>query len=233
MILAIASIAFAAVVVILMPLRAALRWRRRIPISCHKRVIAENVLLTAALCALMTMAGYRPSDWGFFVGNWTSLLLWTFTCTGVVVGIDMLGVLATRRRTTTVTASAAMDSLNVRAPGHSFVVLCLTSSVWEELCFRAVPVALLASTAYERVSIVLASSVLFGAHHLRRGPTAAAYAVWFGLLFSILYWVSGSAYPVIISHASGNLFTAYFGVNVLIRGVRRESVDPLTTPTVF
>src|SRR5204862_8328930 len=54
----------------------------------------------------------------------------------------------------------------------SFVPVCIVGAIWEELCFRGIPLSLGGIGWAWTLSAVAVSSTVFALHHLRQGKTA-------------------------------------------------------------
>jgi membrane protease YdiL (CAAX protease family) len=72
------------------------------------------------------------------------------------------------------------------------------------------PLVTMGTRTVSLLAVTVGSSFIFALQHLRRGPGAAAYAGFYGILFSILFVVTGNLLSVTVAHAGGNLFVTFY-----------------------
>jgi membrane protease YdiL (CAAX protease family) len=205
---------FAAIVVIFLPARAWHRYRKRNPPTPPSRYIAETATLISLLSFLLWrnhisfrmlgLSGQPPVRWFADVA----------ACLLVIVGADFFMYEKTVRhlrsgaRLSDLKGLAA-DALSAQSLGLEFLLVTLIGAVWEELCFRGAVFTFVPHTFVWMLLGVIASSLLFGAQHLRNGLHGMTYSTLFGLVFASLFLITGNLWAVILAHASGNLLAAW------------------------
>jgi membrane protease YdiL (CAAX protease family) len=105
----------------------------------------------------------------------------------------------------------------------------IVGAVWEELCFRAAFLLLVPRTTAGLALGIAAGSFLFGVQHLRNGLRRAAYSCAYGVMFSVLYVLTGNLVAVIVAHAAGNILSGLQWTPRLERA--RQPAAP--TPSIF
>lgn len=203
---------FALIVAVVLPLRAWRRGRRGAGPATTSCYVAETLVLIAALAALLWRNGVSPEALGLRP-SWIRLAADTALCLAAVVGPDAWSAWRISRNSRQAAALPAPAGLaaDALAGGRAlpqYVAVALTGAIWEELCFRGAVFVLVPPTTGSVVAGIAAGSLVFGAQHLRGGVMSMAYASVFGLLFSILYLLTGDLIAVIVSHCAGNLLTA-------------------------
>ncbi|HYM78039.1 MAG TPA: CPBP family intramembrane glutamic endopeptidase [Candidatus Dormibacteraeota bacterium] len=208
------SFLFAAIVVLFLPTRAWQRYRKKTPPTPPTRYIAETATLIALLSFLLWrndisfrtlgLSGHPPVRW--FADAATCLL--------VIVGADffMYGKTVRQLRsgaTLSDLKGLAADALSAQSLGLEFLFVTIIGAVWEELCFRGTVFALVPHTSVWMLSALIASSLLFGAQHLRNGMHGMVYSTLFGLVFASLFLITGNLWAVMLAHAVGNLLAAW------------------------
>lgn len=205
---------FAGVVTIVLPVRAWRRHRSKAPPSPARRYIPETMLLTLVLAALLWRRGVPLDVLGLHAELSARFFLVLALCVSAVVGPDIWFVYRLTRRISADADGLAKDRVfadtlaNRRAP-LSFAVVAVVGALWEELCFRGAVFLLVPRTAPGLLIGIAASSLLFGAQHLRNGRQGFAYASAYGVLFSVLYLATGSLVSVIVAHATGNVLAVF------------------------
>lgn len=208
------EIAFAAVVSVLLPVRAWRRHRRGAPPAPAMRYSAETLVLIVILSMLFWRRGIPLQAIGVAA---TSPLRWTgdlLLCLALIVGVDAYIVWRITRqlRFTGVLAppsGVTADPLDSKQMGVSFGLVTIVGAIWEELAFRAAAFAILPQTVPGTLASVILGSLLFGAQHLRNGLAGMLYATCFGVAFAALFLITGNLIAVIIAHAAGNLLTGW------------------------
>lgn len=207
------AVAYVLIVVLVLPLRSLARRRRNaVAPSVISRSIEATVLLVG-LVSLLWAQGYSAAEFGLDVsfGRHAFAALCSAT---LFVAADYLFVswhLArggeTLQLVQSLEASFAAPDRN-RSGG--LVVYFALGAAWEEVCFRAVPVALAGPSTDHRVGMLVAANVAFALQHLRSGATGVLYSFGFGAAYGVTYIVSGSLPAVILAHACGNIAAMLF-----------------------
>jgi membrane protease YdiL (CAAX protease family) len=200
----------AGLVAVAWPVRAWRRHQRGAGPAPARVYIAETAALTATLAALLWRRGVPLDALGLRVDSAARFVADTAICLAVVVGLDLWLTWRLMRRIREIAPSLGEDrvfgdTLSHRPALGSFAAVAIVGATWEELCFRAVVFLLMPATAIGRLIGTVVGSALFGAQHLRNGRQGFSYAAGFGVLFSVLYLVTGDLVAVILSHAIGNI----------------------------
>lgn len=218
------SLVFAIFVVVIMPLRAWVRYKRSSPSPPALISTVENIVLSVILLLILRSNGIPLAAVGLGPISQSKFLLYTALATGVIVGLDVVALTLARwgnlvagnHDAKTAEEASVIDSQvfqQLLPQGRAllgFVPLCLAGAIWEELCFRGVGLYLAPNGFIGILIAVAASSVIFALHHLRRGKTAAGYSGFYGILFSLLYLGLGYLPSVMLAHAFGNLFVVLY-----------------------
>jgi membrane protease YdiL (CAAX protease family) len=208
------GVIFACIVVVFLPLRAWLRYRRAEPAAASGRYIAETVLLVSMLSLLLWRRGMPMTALGLSLNVSPRWIGDIALCLFIIVGTDvwMTGRIVRQLRRGAMLGpptGLATDALRGHKAGLSFVMVTLVGAIWEELCFRGTVFALLPHTAIGVVTAITVGSLAFGAQHLRSGPSGLIYSTSFGVVFALLFAATRNLWAVMIAHAAGNLLTAW------------------------
>jgi membrane protease YdiL (CAAX protease family) len=227
-----AEILFGAIVVLALPWRAYRRYRRRDPPAAASIYVIETSLLIAGLGGLLWSRGVEPTAIGLGMPGPLRFAGDVVLCVGTVVAVDAFSFWrATRGRSRAASRGAAEivppDTLAARRALAPFVAVTIVGAVWEELCFRGTLFLLVPHTWSGILLAVAAGSLLFGAQHLRNGPTGVAYTTCFGLMFWVLYLASGNLMAVMIAHAAGNLLAVLQWAPRMMRAAQTRRQEPM------
>lgn len=224
-----AILLFALLVVVALPVRAWRRYRRRSSPAPPARYIAETATLTFILSFLLWRYNVSPKMLGLSGHPPLRWLGDAVTCLLVIIGTDFLMYEKTVRHlrtgaTLTDLRGLAADALSAKTLGGAFVLVTIIGAIWEELCFRGAVFAFVPHTLVWMSSALVASSLLFGAQHLRNGLNGMVYSTLFGSVFSTLFLITSNLWAVILAHAVGNLFAAWHWAPRIERA-RKESLS--------
>jgi membrane protease YdiL (CAAX protease family) len=113
----------------------------------------------------------------------------------------------------------------------SFFALSVTAGICEEFLYRGFAMAALARAGLPSWSVIVISSLLFGAAHLYQGRSGLAGTMLLGLLFALARVALGSLIPVMAWHAAVDLVAGVAAPRYLIHntGLTNDSGD-LRTP---
>jgi len=220
---------FAVIVVIFLPTRAWQRHRERTPPTPPARYIVETVTLIALLSLLLWHSGIAFRTLGLTGHSPVGWFGGVALCLLVIVGADFFMYEKTVRHLRRGASLAelkglAADALSARSSGLEFLFVTVIGAVWEELCFRGVFFALVPHTSVWILSGLAASSLLFGAQHLRNGMHGMIYSTVFGLVFASLFLITSNLWAVTLAHATGNLLAAWQWAPRIERA-RKQSVS--------
>lgn len=224
----------AAIVAFVLPVRAWRRHLRNAPPAPPAQYVAETVLLTGILAFLLWSRGVPLGGLGLPPDFSARFLIDLGISTISVLTPDWWLVHRIKRKILETAAGLAQDRVfadtlaNRRTPS-SFAIVAIVGAVWEELCFRGVVFLLVPRTPAGVLSGIAASSLLFGAQHLRNGRQGFAYASAYGVLFSVIYLITADLAAVMIAHAAGNMF-AVFRWAPQVQRAQQEAFGPPSTP---
>lgn len=212
MLLEVPEVLFACVVVMALPARAWRRHRKGAPPAPAGRYLLETLLLIGALVWLLWRRHVPLSALGLQGTSPLRFLGDVAVCLIAIVGLDVWEVwrITRRLRHAAVIPAASGTFADARAGGRtlaSFAVVTSVGAIWEELCFRATVLLLVPHTPAGIGLGIVGGSLAFGAQHLRNGRAAMAYAGFYGVLFSVLYLLTGNLIAVMVAHAAGNILT--------------------------
>ncbi len=169
------------------------------------------VLFEAALAPLSLLLGWA---WGVHP---LATFAWDLrdALYGLLASLPMLAFLAVSRRWPIGPFRGIQDFLDrdlapvlAHRPWHDFALIALTAGIGEELLFRGVIQAALATLLGRGVGL-LAASIIFGALH----PISLAYAVVAGCLGAYLgavWLVTGNLLAVIVAHVLFDFVALFF-----------------------
>jgi membrane protease YdiL (CAAX protease family) len=105
---------------------------------------------------------------------------------------------------------AHFDSIPQGKAVLAFIPVCIAGAFWEELCFRGVALYRAPAGFLGTAVFVVASSLIFGLHHLRGGILSVVFTGYFGIMFCILYLVTGDLPSIMFAHALGNFTVTFY-----------------------
>jgi membrane protease YdiL (CAAX protease family) len=179
----------------------------------------ETIVLVCALSGLIRWWHVPLNLLGIQNVDDVAFLRVAASVTAPFLALDVLGLIAAYRRPVASEGPVVADSES----SAGVIGLLIVSAVWEELAFRATPLAIAGTGPYRLTPLAsgLAAAALlgFGAQHVRRGPQGVAYALIYGALFTAAYVVSQSIGAVIIAHFAGNAFAICVSRPILLRRI--------------
>jgi uncharacterized protein len=112
----------------------------------------------------------------------------------------------------------------------SFFALSVTAGICEEFLYRGFAMAALAHAGLPSWSVIVISSLLFGAAHLYQGGSGLAGTMLLGLLFAVARVALGSLIPVMAWHTAVDLVAGIAAPRYLIHntGFTEDVGDPRT-----
>ena len=171
----------------------------------YVRIILRGWLLAAVVIAAWWVQG-RPFG---ALGLAPHLSVWDYAgfALALVIGIAMTAQgfgLASAPREKIENAMKAVHGIKITPNTHGelalFMVMSFTAGVWEELVYRGfliwflVPLAGLTGAA-------LISALIFGLAHLYQGVRGLVSTTGIGLIFAVLYLLTGSLWWLMVVHA--------------------------------
>jgi uncharacterized protein len=229
------DVVFAAIVIVVLPVRAWLRHRRKTPKSPAALYVLETSLLTITLIWLLWQHGVPPRAIGVRSFMTLQFMIDMAVCLAVVIGLDLFSLCwATRhiqspRIATPENSGVFTDALVGGRALVLFFPVAIIGAIWEELCFRGVVFLLVPRTLSGIVLGIVSGSLLFGIQHLRNGITGVAYSCFYGVVFSCLYLATRDLVTVVVAHAAGNIFATLYGAP----RVARMQQEALRRATIF
>ena len=163
-------------------------------------VISAYAAAGAIAAGIAVAAGHDPIRTASWVGlEGASSVGWSLLLGAILAGATVLASrLAVRRTVWARELHVALRPAVKDADGITLACMALSSGVGEELLFRGLLVPL--------VGVAL-SSIGFGALHQVRGPARWVWVSWasaMGLLFALLFCLTGSLAGAVLAHVSIN-----------------------------
>ena len=201
------------VVLVLMPWRAWRRWRGNRAAAPIGIYMAETVLLSGTLLGVTRLGDVAFSSIGLhWVRTWPFFLHAAISVL-TLIAPDLFGIFLRRAQQRRFKTDEA-DYAEANPPQRHIIALasiCVVGAFWEELCFRGTVFYLAPDGVVAKILAILASSIIFGLHHLRQGPSAVILTSYFGILLFLLYICTRDLFAVMAAHAISNmLVTLYF-----------------------
>ena len=175
-------------------------------LKAYSRAIANQWVIAAGLVAMALVRGLGPESFGFVppTGRWWPL------AAGIATAITALFFVQMRAAQTQPAVAAqvreAAESLRYMLPAteaevRRFTWVGITAGIVEELVFRGYLVWSLAVIVPPGVTIVLAA-IVFGIGHAYQGVAGMIKTGVMGLVFGLLYVLSGSIWLPMFVHAA-------------------------------
>ncbi len=205
-------IAFATLVLGVLPIRAWHRRRYRCPPRSTVQYVFETVALSCLLLLLLRREGVPLTAVGLRL---TTLSRFAFhAAIGIiaVVAPDVVAVLLRRFDPGIIrpVPAAHFDSIPQGKAVLAFIPVCIVGAFWEELCFRGVALYQAPPGFLGTAVVVIVSSLIFGLHHLRGGLRSVIFTGYFGMMFCVLYLVTRDLPSIMLAHALGNLAVTFY-----------------------
>jgi membrane protease YdiL (CAAX protease family) len=205
-------IAFATLVVCVLPTRAYFRRRYGCSPPATVQYLVETVALSCLLLLLLRREGVPLNAVGLRL---TTLSCFAFhAAIGIiaVVATDILAVLLRRFNPGIIrpVPAAHFDSIPRGKAVLAFIPVCIVGAFWEELCFRGVPLYQAPPSFLGTAVVCVVSSLIFGLQHLRGGLVSVIFSGYFGMIFCILYLVTRDLPSIMLAHAVGNLTVIFY-----------------------
>lgn len=106
-----------------------------------------------------------------------------------------------------------------------FIVLSVSAGICEEIIFRGFLWGALGQIVNIWVAVVVAN-LIFALTHIGSGRQNLMNSFVLGLVFSGIYYISGSLWPAIILHAAIDIYSGILGYKVfLVQSNRQEAVN--------
>lgn len=95
------------------------------------------------------------------------------------------------------------------------IIISVCAGVWEEILFRGLLFYYLEKAGFPMIIIFLISSLLFAINHYSAGRAQMIYSFFFGLIYCLIYFLTGNIIAAILSHIAGNLFVFLVSIPML------------------
>jgi uncharacterized protein len=245
--------AFAVLLAVFFPLRAALFGYRRLVAAEPVEVPRVRMWLYRQGIAIQwTLTAVAILLWAWQRRPWGALGVvprptWGLLGATVVFTVLVLLVLAQRRRALDDDEALEHVRLQTRNVARMmprsgeelrwFARLAITAGICEELLYRGYLIWYLTSWM-SVVPAALVASVVFGFGHAYQGPRGIAITSVVGVLMSAIYLITGSLFASMVIHALTDLYTGYMAHAAFARedaleaqrGAALESTPPGATP---
>lgn len=203
------TILFLLITIVGLPLRSYLKGRvgRRL---FSLPVLHEYLILIFLLCLFIMHNHIAVENLG--INNPDLLeLAKIFVCVALIIGFDTYSLVVRLRGTVMFRENSSLSGLFFFPASRRWnrlyaIVLCIFSGIWEETFYRGLLFFLLGYLQVPMIAILLSTSILFAANHLYNGKAQVVYSFFYGWIFGVLYWLTGSLVAVMTCHIAGNLF---------------------------
>lgn len=199
----------------------------------YREVILQKWVLTALIGFAWVALGRSASSLGL-VPSVSPLAVAGYILTGVAIGALLMyprSVLRSEQaldRTRTSLASVRTFIPHTASEKRWFDLMSVTAGITEEVIYRGFLFAYLAawlSGAPAAVIIVLAALV-FGLGHLYQGAGGIVKAGLMGVIFGVLYWMTGSLWASMLLHIVVDLTSGWIGWQIIRRGGLDDRAEP-------
>ena len=161
-------------------------------------------------------------DFGFGLPDMTQMVLWlTLTFVVLYIGDLFFETLNPSRKQKTIdklTENTPFLPSNNAELAH-FTFAAFTAGVCEEIIFRAFFINYLLAfsghTVVGQWSAILLPALLFSVVHIYQGHKAVLKILLAGVLFGLIYYLSGSLLIVVLLHFLMDMISAYIGMKLL------------------
>ena len=118
---------------------------------------------------------------------------------------------------------------HTRGEKRWFDVVSVTAGITEELIYRGFLFAYLAAwLSGAPAVIIVVAGLVFGLGHLYQGVSGITKAGLMGVVFGVLYWMTGSLWASMLLHIVIDLTSGWLGWQI----VRADDLDERTEPAV-
>ena len=159
--------------------------------------IAALWVLAFATAFVATDSHFPPELLGVALLPWRDFLLW-FAFSLIATGAIILAFKAFGMSETREIHYLIPQTLSEKL---TFVVVCVTAGICEELIFRGFMITALRAATGSLALAVLVAAVAFGAAHAHQNASGGLRAGLLGLVLTVPLLMTGSLYPAIAAHA--------------------------------
>ncbi len=226
-----------AILTLVLPPRAVMRFRRLRRASESERPRVRVKAYRIAMASLWTMALALLALWVWRRRAWTDLGLVPVLKPGLIgvsVGLAIVVVVMLLQARNAVQSEAGLARVraqlqnvefllpHTRGELNLFFALSVTAGICEELLFRGFMIWYLAH-GLGLIQSAAISSVIFGLGHMYQGVAGILKTGAAGAFLAGVYLVSGSLYPCIAVHALMDMYSGFIGHTVLQRSPAVEA----------
>jgi membrane protease YdiL (CAAX protease family) len=201
--------------------------------GAYRTVVIEKWVLTAVIAVAWIALSRSASSIGL-IATVTPLSIAGYALTSLAIGgLLMLARSAVcseqgRRKTRESIASVRAFVPRTATEKRWFDTMSVTAGICEEFIYRGFLFAYLAAWLPEmpaRVVIVLAGLV-FGLGHLYQGAAGIVKTSTLGVLFGVLYWMTGSVWAPMLLHVVVDLSSGWITWQVVAEGGLDDRAEP-------
>lgn len=176
----------------------------RVRVRFYRHIFIEQVVVTATICGLWLFGGIP----GARLGISTPRPWWVTAVLGVLLGGFLVQAALRARPKAQELRAKLNDKLGVLLPEtveeqHWFAAISIGAGISEELACRGFLLYYLSLyiPSFNRVELVLLSSLVFGLGHLYQGWKGVLKTGAGGVILAVLYLISGSLLLPMVVHA--------------------------------
>ena len=183
----------------------------------YRRVIGEQWATTLVLLVVWFALGRDATSIGFVprpgLHVWTGYVLTALICATLI----FQAVTIVRKPNSLATARGKLASLSFVIPQtpserRAFDAVSVTAGICEEILFRGYAVAYLTAAFGATFWVAgLLSSLVFGVAHAYQGVAGASRSALVGLMFFLLYALTGSLWAPMLAHAVMDITSGRIG----------------------
>jgi membrane protease YdiL (CAAX protease family) len=199
----------------------------------YRTVLVEKWVLTAVIAVAWIALGRTASSIGL-IASFTPLAIAGYALTALAIGaLLVLGRSAARSeqgRSRTRAAIAPMRALlpHTAAEKRWFDAVSVTAGISEEFIYRGFLFAYLATWIPEVPTgvVVLLAGLVFGLGHLYQGAAGIVKITAIGVLFGVIYWMTGSVWAPMLLHVMVDLNSGWINWQLVREGGLDDTVAP-------
>jgi membrane protease YdiL (CAAX protease family) len=200
----------------------------------YRTVVVEKWLLTAVIFVAWITLSRSASSIGL-IPSVTLLAIAGYALTATAIGaLVMLARAAVhseqgRRRTSESIASVRSFVPRTATEKRWFDAMSVTAGIEEELVYRGFLFAYFAAwlPSMPAAAIILLAGLVFGLGHLYQGAAGVVKTGTLGVLFGVVYWMTGSLWAPMLLHVVVDLSSGWITRKIVADGGLNELAEPV------
>ena len=199
----------------------------------YRTVVVEKWVLTAVIAVAWIALSRSASSIGL-TARLTPLAIVGYALTALTIGALLMlarSVVSSeqgRRKTRESIASVGAFVPHTATEKRWFDAVSVTAGIQEELIYRGFLFAYFAawSPGMPAAIVILGAGLVFGLGHLYQGAAGIVKTGTLGVLFGVLYWMTGSVWAPLLLHVVVDLSSGWMGWQVVREGGLDARVEP-------